>query len=70
VPALTVVPKTIFFEDIKWAGDSVDLWLNRAYSAYMGKHYITTKTPLPPAQSNMETVKNLGKQVRELIFSN
>ncbi|HVX49488.1 MAG TPA: DUF6056 family protein [Chitinophagaceae bacterium] len=69
VPALTVVPKTIFFEDIKWAGDSVDLWLNRAYSAYMGKHYITTNAPLPPAQSNIETVKNLGKQVRELIFS-
>ncbi|HWB25258.1 MAG TPA: DUF6056 family protein [Chitinophagaceae bacterium] len=68
VPPLTVLPKTIFFEDIKCTTDSTDLWMNQAYSQYFGKGYIVVSAPLPPQQSNMETLKNMGKEIRENIF--
>jgi len=68
VTPLSALPKTIFFEDIKCTSDSVDLWVNKAYSAYFGKGYIVTSAPLPPEQSNMETLKNLGREIRENMF--
>lgn len=67
-PALTTLPKTIFFTDIKSTTDTIDLWMNQAYSAYYGKGYIVTDAPLPPIQPNMETMKNLGREIRENVF--
>lgn len=65
---LTTLPKTIFFTDIKSTSDSIDLWMNQAYTSYFGKGYIITNAPLPPVQSNMETLKNLGREIRENVF--
>ena len=68
VAPLSTLPKTIFFADIKCIADSTDLWTNQAYSRYYGKGYILVNAPLPQVQSNMETLKNLGREMRENVF--
>jgi len=68
VPPLTTIPKTIFFTDIKSTTDSIDLWMNQAYSTYFGHGYIVTSAPSPQPGENMETLKNLGREMRENVF--
>lgn len=68
VPPLTTIPKTIFFTDIKSTTNSIDLWMNKSYSTYFGHGYIVTSGPLPQPQQNMETLKNLGREMREDVF--
>lgn len=68
VSPLTAIPKTIFFTDIKSTTDSIDLWMNQAYSTYFGHAYIVTLALPPPPSENMETLKNLGREMRENVF--
>ncbi len=68
VPPLTTLPKTIFFTDIKSKPDSVDFWMNKAYSAYIGTPFVIVTDNLPPIQPNIETLKDMGKEIRKDIF--
>ncbi len=69
VPPVSDIPQTIFFTDIKCTADSVDLWMNKAYAAYMGAKYVLVTAPLPPVKTNMETIKDYGKEVRQNVFN-
>ena len=69
ITPLSTIPKTIFFTDIKCTTDSIDLWMNQAYSSYFGHGYIVISAPLPQPPENMETLRNLGREMRENVFS-
>jgi hypothetical protein len=68
VPPLDALPKTIFFTDIKCTTDSIDFWMNKAYAAYMGAGYVLATAPLPPVKTNMETLKDFAKGMRNDMF--
>ena len=70
VPPLTALPATIFFTDIKCTTDSLDFWMNDAYSTYMGAHYLLVSAPLPPVKTNMETLQDFAKELRNDVFEN
>jgi len=68
VQPLTTLPKTIFFTDIKCTKDSIDLWMNEAYTQYFGSGYVIVTAPLPAVQTNLEAIKDYGKQMRSEMF--
>ena len=68
VPALTDLPKTIFFTDIKCTTDTLDFWMNKAYAQYTGAKYVLVDSPLPGIKTNIETIRGYGKQMRGRVF--
>lgn len=68
VPPLTALPKALFFTDIKSTTDTIDFWMNQAYSTYYGHGYIVTSAQPPQPGENMETLKNLGREIRVNMF--
>jgi hypothetical protein len=68
VPPLNDLPKTIFFTDIKCTTDTIDFWMNKAYSGYAGKGYVLVNAPLPGIKTNMESIRDFGRQTRSGIF--
>jgi hypothetical protein len=42
--------------------------MNEAYSAYMHTHYVMVTAPLPLTKTNLETVRDFGKQTRDDLF--
>ena len=69
VPPVTTIPKTIFFTDLKSKPDSVDFWMNKAYAAYLGTPFVIVTDNLPPVQPNIETLRSMGKGLRQRIFT-
>ena len=69
VPPLKNVPKTIFFTDIKSLGeDTTNFWINEVYSTFMHSGLVVTSGFQPPLKSNLETIKETGKNIRSKFF--
>jgi hypothetical protein len=69
VAPLSNIPKTIFFVDIKSHNeDPINLWINKDYSAFMHSGLVFTSAPLAPIKSNLETIKETGKNFRNNFF--
>ncbi len=67
VKPLSVIPKTLFFVDIKSIYDpkGKGFWLNESYSKFMGKAFVVTTGKLPPVEPNMEIIRQSAKQIRK-----
>ncbi len=67
VPALSEIPKSIFFSDIKeehQEKNNNNVW----YSRYFEKSYIYLDSENPDIKSNQETLKDFGKMKRKEWF--
>jgi hypothetical protein len=67
VPALTDVPATIFFTDIRPLSDRSGIWINLHYSNYWHAGLVIPDAAPPLPVSNLETLRNLGKSMRNHI---
>ncbi len=65
VKALSDVPKTLFFTDIKSKQESEAFWMNEAYARFVGVKFVLVDAPLPPIKTNLETIREFGKQARQ-----
>ena len=68
VPALPDAPATIFFTDIRPLSDSSALWINYYYSGYRHAGFVVPDAPPPVPQSNLETLRNMGKALRARTY--
>jgi hypothetical protein len=68
VPALSAIPSTIFFTDIRPRTDSTGLWINYYYSQYYHVKFVVPDHPPPVATPNIETLRTIGRSVRGTIM--
>lgn len=68
VPALSAMPSTIFFTDIRPLSAPSGLWINDAYSKYWNAGFIVPDKAAPEPERNIEALRDLGKQLRHQIM--
>ena len=68
VPALTAIPSTIYFTDLRPLADARGLWINLYYSQYYHVKFVVTDNPPPVATPNIETLRTIGRSARGSIM--
>lgn len=68
VPALSVIPSTIFFTDIRTLSEGSGLWVNYAYSNYWNTGFVVPDKAAPEPARNIESLRDIGKTLRQQII--
>ncbi|HXB08150.1 MAG TPA: DUF6056 family protein [Puia sp.] len=68
VRALSDIPSTLFFTDIRPLSDPTGLWINKCYSTYFNAGFIVPDNPPPIAKPNIESLRTLGKTMRARLI--
>jgi len=64
VPALSAIPSTIFFTDIRPSSERSGLWVNYAYSNYLNAGFVVPDKAAPAPTRNIESLRDIGKALR------